>query len=214
MVNSSQGSHPIGITPAERDLLQALLRAEGVSVRSNANDPADVISEDAVPVAEVQVAEQPQGQIAYPWNPAEGEDFFNRLEPSGLLTGLDGAEVEGRSVDFYSKLDQVWARDLQTTLARKFATVPQALLAAIARQAQQVAQNGASLAEQLVDCVQSALPTWAQEDLQVFARPLAYAMRGNESTAPTKDWEQLSEAERAKLMLSIARYAIHQVQGE
>jgi hypothetical protein len=207
MVNSNPGSHPSGA--AERDLLNALLRVEGVSVRWNANAPADALAEDAV-----QVAEQPQGQIVYPWNPAEGEDFFNRLEPDGLLSGLDGAEVEARSADFFTKLDQVWARDLQTTLARKFATVPQALLAAIARQAQQVAKNSSSLAEQLVDCVQSALPTWAPEDLQVFARPLAYAMRGSESATPTKDWEQLSEAERAKLMLSIARYAIHQVQGE
>jgi hypothetical protein len=206
MVNSNPGSHPHGA--AERDLLNALLRVEGVSVRWNS--PADAIAEDAV-----QVAEQPQGQVAYPWNPAESDDFFNRLEPNGLLAGLDGAEVEARSADFYSKLNQVWARDLQTTLARKFATVPQVLLAAVARQAQQVAQNGTSLAEQLVDCVQSILPAWAPDDLQVFARPLAYAMRGGaESAAPTKDWAQLSETERAKLMLSIARYAIDQVQGE
>jgi hypothetical protein len=208
MVNSNPGGRGVG--EAERDLLKALLRAEGVAVRNAPDGGADAVA--------VEVAANPQGQIAYPWNPAEGEDFFNRIESNGLLSGLDGDEVTARSADFFAKLDQVWARDLQTTLARKFVTVPPALLAAIARQAQQVAQTASntanSLADQLVDCVQSILPTWAPEDLQVFARPLAYAMRGGESAAPTKDWEQLSETERAKLMLTIARYAIHQVQGE
>ncbi|MCY7276196.1 MAG: hypothetical protein LH702_21280, partial [Phormidesmis sp. CAN_BIN44] len=106
-----------------------------------------------------------------------------------------------------------------TTLAQKFASVPQTLLAAIARQAQKVVETSNSLADQLVQCVQDVLPTWADDDLQVLARPLAYAMRSDgadvvdatvNSVRPIA-WNDLSETEQARMSLAIARYAIDQL---
>lgn len=106
----------------------------------------------------------------------------------------------------------------------KFADfVPVAWLEAIAHQAVEIITgcqelNQMSLAEQLVQCVHHLLPDWAKEDLQVLARPYAFAMRGNptESTLVGADglnsglcpWTELSEIERARVSLMIARYAL------
>lgn len=102
--------------------------------------------------------------------------------------------------------------------------VPVAWLEAIADQAVEIIQTGCqelsqmSLAEQLVQCVHHLSPDWAKEDLQVLARPYAFAMRGNptESTLVGADglnsgvgsWTELSDIERARVSLAIARYAL------
>lgn len=107
--------------------------------------------------------------------------------------------------------------------------VPVTWLEAIAHQAVEIIQTGCqelnqmSLAEQLVQCVHHLLPEWAKEDLQVLARPFAFAMRGNpaESTLVGADglvqnfslagscpWTELSDIERARVSFAIARYAL------
>ncbi len=101
---------------------------------------------------------------------------------------------------------------------QKFALrMPENLLAAIAQQAQSVVSSSLSLADQLVHCVEDVLPTFAAEDLQVLARPLAFAMRGEAEVKPWEavlqnarpvSWEALSEIEQARISLAIARYAI------
>jgi hypothetical protein len=73
--------------------------------------------------------------------------------------------------------------------------------------------------EQLVACVRDALPSLAEEDLQVLARPMAYAMRDEASNvtesvlAATRalDWAALSEIEQARLGLTIAYEALSQL---
>jgi hypothetical protein len=75
-----------------------------------------------------------------------------------------------------------------------------------------------SLADQMVECVLDILPQWAEEDLQVLARPLAYAMRDIDSegvelvTETKRPWAQLSEIEQARVSLAVARYAISQLE--
>ncbi len=166
-------------------------------------------------------SDNPKSKIAYPWNPAESEEFFNELDQD-FAWNLSDAEVSEKSKSFYASVEQLFSSSsLQTSLAQKFATVPQAWLNAIAKQAQQVATNSANLADQLIQCVQEVLPQWADEDLQVLARPLAYAMRGDETnvvdSAVSKirpvAWEELSETEQAKLSLAIARYAISKLEA-
>ena len=78
--------------------------------------------------------------------------------------------------------------------------------------------NNMSLAEQLVECVRVVLPDLAREDLQVLARPYAFAMRGNssESTlagAENCQWTDLSDIERARVSLAIARYALAELKN-
>ncbi|MEP0918388.1 hypothetical protein [Leptolyngbya sp. FACHB-17] len=191
----------------QQAFVDALLDSEAVTVRWNQPDNADTV--------EVEVAEVPDSAIAYPWNPAdpEAESFFNSLEQKFSLDALSDAEVADRADAFFSHLDSLFAAPtLETSLAQKFATVPQSILNTIAQQAQKLANSSATLADQLVQCVQEALPQWAEEDLQVLARPLAYSMRGEEQAVKATDWARLSETEQAKLTLAIARYALNEAQ--
>lgn len=167
---------------------------------------------------------------AYPWNPAEAESdaYFEHSEFS-LFDGLD-SEVEDRSQQFFTHLDGLWTNlstekaSLVEQLMRRFAAqVPQSAIAAIAQKAEQVVSESMSLANQLMACVEEALPQLHAEDLEVLARPLAYAMRGTEAdaaieatlrTVPPVEWVSLTEIEQARLSLAIARYAIAQLQQE
>lgn len=197
---SSSNSFELQIQQA---LLDALLDSEAVTVQP---DDADTV---------IEVAEIPNSAIAYPWNPADpkSESFFNTLEQQFSIDSLSDDEISDRADAFFAHLDSLFAAPtLESSLAQKFATVPQSILDVIARQAQKLANSSTALADQLVLCVQEALPQWAEEDLQVLARPLAYSMRGEESTVKTTDWAKLSETEQAKLTLAIARYALNEVQ--
>jgi hypothetical protein len=187
-------------SPHSTDLYNAIVQHPDVTLLKNGNDIS------------VEIAPSPHGKISYPWNPSESADFFNAMDQSSQLTdGLDDTEIETRAHSFFNTLDQLWDRSLHTLLVRKFATVPQAILATIAQQAERLAQTAANQAEQLIQCAQQALPQWDIDDLSVMARPMAYAMRGEaKAETPAKDWTQLSEVDRAKLVLEIAQYALNQ----
>jgi hypothetical protein len=162
----------------------------------------------------------------YPWNIADpgAANYLEKLEQEFSLDSWPEAEVTARSQDFFSRLDGIWAQTtLSQSLSQRFATwAPQNVLTAIVQQAQKVVASNLSLAEQLVQCVQQSLPNWDVDDLQVLARPLAYAMRGVETdtnevvestlkTVRPVTWEELSELEQARLSLSIARCALAQL---
>lgn len=191
----------------QQALAEALLNSEAVTVRWNQPDNADAV--------EVEVAEIPDSTISYPWNPSDpkSESFFNTLEQKFAIDAISDDEISDRADAFFSHLDSLFAAPtLETSLAQKFASVPQSVLSAIARQAQQLANSSATLADQLVQCVQEALPQWAEEDLHVLVRPLAYSMRGEEQAVKSTDWAKLSETEQARLTLAIAQYALNEVQ--
>ncbi len=194
----------------ERALFKALLNSDAVSVNQADSETGEV---------EVHVAEDPRSSIAYPWNPAEAEAFFEAIEPPFSLADRD---LSNQADAFFSHLDGLFAATtLEASIAQRFTSVPQSLIQAIARQAQQVAHSSSTLADQLVRCVQEALPQWAEDDLHVFARPLAYTMRDDadpiESTIQnlrSTDWNHLSEVEQARLSLAIARDALNQVERD
>ena len=156
-----------------------------------------------------------QTDIPYPWNPAQSdaEAYFTDLEEEFSVSDwLSDADLTQNSQILFSQLDRLWsARELQKSLFDKFTLVPEDLLAKIAESVQKVIVNYQSLADQMVQCTLEILPQWPEEDLQVLARPLAYAMRNaeQESDIPlVKSWEELSEIEQARMSLAIARYAI------
>lgn len=172
---------------------------------------------------------------AYPWNPAapEAEAYFDALEQEVVKAGWTADELLEQGQVLSGYLNQLWtdAAPVETTsqvqtyanLLREFATqVPQQLLDTIAQRAQQVVATNLSLADQMVQCVQTCLPNWAEEDLQVLARPFAYAMRGADTEALESAlrsvrcaaWTELSGIEQARLSLAIARYAIAQMPAE
>jgi hypothetical protein len=156
-----------------------------------------------------------QGDIPYPWNPAQSdaEAYFVALEEEFVASDwLADRDLTHNSQILFSQLDRLWsARELKKSLFDKFTLVPEDLLNRIAESVQKVIVNYQSLAEQMVQCTLEILPQWPEEDLQVLARPLAYAMRNaeQESDIPlVKSWEELSEIEQARMSLAIARYAI------
>jgi hypothetical protein len=199
----------------EQALWAALLHADGVACAWKGGEP---LTDD-----QFTVAEDPQATIPYVWDPAapEAEPFFTALEQALPLDDWNAAEVATRSDLFFAQVNQLWSTaTLQETLIQCFATrVPQQLLTAIATRAQQVLSRSISIADQLVQCVQEALPHMAEDDLYVLARPLAYAMRGNDSPIESTlervrsvEWDTLSDVEQARLSLAIARYALAELE--
>lgn len=168
----------------------------------------------------------------YPWNPAEpeAEAYFAELERGFLLSGWqEDDKTTQASQAFFHQLHQCWtssmpvAEDtLNVSLSDRFAAVvPQAWLEAIANQARQIVQANLSVADQLVLCVKPLLPNWAEDDLLVLARPLAYAMRGNSDStdegAPSvvrpAQWTELSSMEQARLTLAVAHWTLAQLKN-
>jgi hypothetical protein len=169
----------------------------------------------------------------YPWNPAddESEAYFCEVEQQFLMQDLLDEELTTQSQAFYSQLDILWSEvphkthhlvvnNLQETLQTVFAIgVPQNWLNAIAQKAMEIFASQQSMSDQLVQCVQSVLPTWAADDLFVLARPFAYAMRSSEpqnltsiiSNIENREWETLSEIEQARVSIAIAHYALRQM---
>lgn len=162
----------------------------------------------------------------YPWEPSQvgAEDYFAQQQDFSLDNILTAAELETKSASLFSHLDQCWqsvaqAEVMTQGLIDRFRGVPSAWLEAIAATAQEIHQQGYSLQDKLVNCVQSLLDQWSEEDLQVLARPLAYSMRGNEPEEQTFSgvWENLSSVEQARWGLAIAKAALQemeQVSGE
>ncbi len=162
-----------------------------------------------------------QTDVAYPWNPAqlESESYLTGLEEEFALSdSFSDSDIAQKSQVLFAQLEQVWlTAALQKSLREKFARVPQDFLARIAQSVQNATVKYQSLADQMVECVLDILPQWAEEDLQVLARPLAYAMREVDSEgaqlvmAARRPWAQLSEIEQARVSLAVARYAISQL---
>lgn len=175
----------------------------------------------------------------YPWNPEEPE-FQNYLEAAEKEMAWDELLDEISIPSAFT--EELWERSnspatsnstsnstfkqkhlasIQESLASQFAAlVPMSWLEDIASRAARVAAQitNISAATQLVQCTRGLFPDWAEEDLQVLARPFAYAMRGTavESTLATtkhRDWTTLSEIERVKLSLAIASFVLAQLEN-
>lgn len=210
---------------AEQDILKLLVSPDQTRLRYASDESS---GESAGQSGwQVEAVEVPMATVSYPLNPADSQDWLAELSSSSsssLLEWLSETELDERSTAFFGGMDQLWAPDLVATLSRKFVTVPQEMLSAIALRASQLAKTSVEqasdlagdLAGQLIACTQSILPQWAEDDLRVFARPLVYAMRGDlpKTDVHEKDWASMSEIEQAKLTLAIAKYAMAQANSD
>lgn len=150
----------------------------------------------------------------YPWEPDQAVAYFDDIDEFHWEEWSED-ELEMRSHKLFSQLDNCFCAP-KSSLNQKFANlVPQGWLEIIAEKAQEVAAANISLADRLVECVAELLPHWGTEDLLVLARPLAYSMRDEavsiESLMPRVQetpWVELSEIEKARLSLAIARYVM------
>ena len=189
-------------------------------------------SQDLTPVVELEMQALLQlDESPYPWSamdPASAA-YFDAMEQDFSWDDWSSDEVATRSSAFFSQVNALWpaatakaADTLAESLSQRFAArLPQAMLDAIAQQARRVFDANVDLADRLVACVQDVLPAWGEEDLQVMARPLAYAMRGTSkeeaidqalASVQSDNWQSLSEIDRARLSLVVARYAIAQIE--
>ncbi len=179
---------------------------------------------------------QIEDSFSYPWNPAEVECYFETLEQETARVGWTNEEFVEQGQILSNYLDQAWAEFNVAPVAQKSVVqsvsehilqqfsvpVPQHILDSIVQRAQQVISTNLSVADQMVQCVQNCLPNWGEEDLQVLARPFAYAMRGADTemleaalrSVRCAAWTELSGVEQARLSLAIARYAIAQMPAE
>lgn len=187
----------------------------------------------------LQVLLEPEDD-AYPWNPAaeEAEAYFTEIDRQFAMQDLLEEELNTRAESFYGKLDSLWSEvtqsshykcntsssiftSLQETLHTTFAAkIPHGWLDAIAQKASEIFASQQSMGEQLVECAQAVLPNWGADDLAIFARPYAYAMRSSSepqnmaaiiNKVENQDWANLSEIEQAKLSVAIAYYALKQL---
>ena len=163
----------------------------------------------------------------YPWEPSapEAEAFFIAQEEEFSCTeAWDEKELEQNAANFLTTLGECWQAtekpSLLKALQQKFGElVPSDYLEQIALQAQATLATELSALDRLIECVQPLLPGWAEADLQVFARPLVYAMRDNSTAqseslfklAQQKQWQNLSEVEKARLSIAIAHYALSEL---
>ncbi|MCT7962523.1 hypothetical protein NG791_17790 [Laspinema sp. D1] len=172
-----------------------------------------------------------QTEVPYPWNPSAiaAEAYFASVEAAEAPLWLDDeADFAPQAETAIAAFERLWSANpseisavesVRATLLQKFGTqVPSDWLEAIAERAQTLTSTTTPMAQRLVQCVSELLPQWTPEDLQVLARPFAYAMRGEslDSTVTTmseKTWSNLSEIEKARLSLAIARYAVSELEN-
>ncbi|MEM8613680.1 MAG: hypothetical protein AAGF93_16775 [Cyanobacteria bacterium P01_H01_bin.105] len=159
-------------------------------------------------------------QSPYPWTPAESSDYFAEATIAGDELALSDEEAQLGWQAFSAQLDTVWGGSaVQAALAQRFARrLSETVIAQITAQVTQVVNTGRPLAEQLIVCVRDTLTGWDDTDLQVMARPLAHAMRGQEeildatiNSVRDVEWDSLSSMEQARISLAAARWAIDYV---
>ncbi|AFZ31880.1 hypothetical protein Glo7428_3401 [Gloeocapsa sp. PCC 7428] len=196
--NPAQDGSKSPPSPAQLDLLAALLSSENATYPWNPADPETEIyfeEQDAL-VSEVSSAEfQARSQHFY----SKLTELWSAVTPSKKNSSSD--------IDCFPD----WQHDFASY-------VPHAWLEAIADRAKQVFPAPNSLTEKLVQCVRGLLPNFVEADLLVLARPFAQTLCSvkQESQAVMShlhhhDWDDLSEIEQAKASLAIARYALAQI---
>ncbi len=137
----------------------------------------------------------------YPWNPCDEETdgYFNLLEEQFPVHDLLDEELHTRSQGFHNQLDALWSQfetsndyncntnsvvavKLQKTLQKQFRnSIPKDWINLIAEKAAEIFNSQQSITEQLIECVQTVLPSLEVDDIMVLARPIAYATRSGES---------------------------------
>lgn len=186
-------------------------------------------SDDRQTIAEIDLLNAiSHGDSIYPWEPAATttEFYFDNLTKIADVTAsLSQQELNERSHQFFQQLEQTYTLiSVEQSVLTKFTSfAPENILKKLSSVASEVVSQVArvsgnlSLSDQLVHCVNEILPQWSLEDLEVLARPYAYAMRSSnndmiESTVQSineSTWENLSDLEQVRLSLAIALYAIN-----
>ncbi|MEM6254735.1 MAG: hypothetical protein AAF821_17610 [Cyanobacteria bacterium P01_D01_bin.156] len=153
----------------------------------------------------------------YPWRPSAAPEYFVETTAAGDELTLSDEEAQAGWQAMSTQLNALWsAPSIQVAIAQRFASrLSQDVIEQITAKATQMVNTGRPLAEQLIGCVRDTLTGWDDADLQVMARPLAHAMRGQEeileatiNSVRDVAWESLSPMEQARISLAAARWAV------
>lgn len=159
-------------------------------------------------------------QEPYPWTPSEASQYFSEAAAAGDELAFSDEEAQLGWQGLSAQLDTLWGgSSVQVALAQRFAQrLSQDVIDHITAKAAQMVSTGRPLAEQLIGCVRDTLTGWDDADLQVMARPLAHAMRGQEEILDATinsvrdiEWDALSPMEQARISLAAARWTINYV---
>ncbi|MFZ4667497.1 MAG: hypothetical protein ACOYME_13810 [Prochlorotrichaceae cyanobacterium] len=157
----------------------------------------------------------------YIWDPQslETEAYLQSLEQNWSDVPVPPFSTIASSIDrLWAKVETAATPQENTPVLRlktRFPHLPEPCLAHILQQVKTIGLETLSLRDQLLQCVQDLFPSWDLEDLQVVARPYAYAMRSFSSeTDPSADlvtveWHYLSDLEQISLCLAAAKAALH-----
>ncbi len=162
-------------------------------------------------------------EAAYPWDMNQTPEYATQAADKHSLDFTEAEATQGWNA-LSQQLNAFWGDsvNLEAALIAKFAgRLSTAVADRIAQAAQQVASSGRPLAEQMIACVRDTLAGWDEADLQVMARPMAYAMRGQEENIDAAinsvrevEWYSLNEMEQARISLAAARYALDQIESK
>lgn len=194
---------------------------------------------------ELEFLQSVLSEHSYPWLSTQDPSNTTYFETLETEWNQDSSEEEKSAIaatgeQFFQTLEHVWASAdaathlpsadtsetltaIQSTLIEQFQErIPVELIHSLTQAIHHVASQPLSLADQLVQSVQEILPEWGVEDLQVLARPYAFAMRGPETdklevalrSVRYAAWTELSGVEQARLSLAIARYTLSQMPSD
>ncbi len=176
----------------------------------------------AISAAQAELLQTVLDADCYPWLSAEmAVDYAARAEAAGQVLEISEAEAAQGWQGLSQQLTQVWGDGIIAQLQQKFANrLSPAMIAQIGEKAQQVVRSGQPMMAQMLACVRDQLTYVAESDLQVMARPMALAMRGNSAeefveatirSVRSAEWDSLTPPEQARLSLAAARYAIARI---
>lgn len=177
----------------------------------------------------------------YPYDPSDEDTqaYFNQVEEQFLMQELLDEELDTRCQGFHNQLDALWSKvetsthyncntdsviavKLQKSLQKQFSnSIPKNWINLIAQKAADIFNAKESMASQLIECVQTVLPSLEVDDIMVLARPLAHATRSGDDRIESalanfnqndnREWAALSEIEQAKIGLAVAYHALNQL---
>jgi hypothetical protein len=161
----------------------------------------------------------------YPWQPTRADAYFEDCDRAFAIDeALDETEIEARARGFFAQIqhcfEETEAVSVASALLEQFASAPQDWLEAIAERAKLLVTHDLNPVDRLVECVKPLLNQWSEDDLFVFARPVALAMRSYtpSETSPASldeiEWESLSSIEKARYAMNVAQCAFEHLEIE
>ncbi|MFZ9740042.1 MAG: hypothetical protein ACO3EZ_18810 [Prochlorotrichaceae cyanobacterium] len=150
----------------------------------------------------------------YIWDPfsPETEAYLQSLEqswPEDIVA--DYAAIVPSFQKALNLVPEQLVSESQEASLPNFPGIPQPVLQHILAKAKATSLEVLALPEQLLECVQELFPRWSIEDLQVVARPYAYAFRNSAQGSPTTpppeaiEWDQLSDLEQIRLCFQVSK---------